>query len=362
MEYIEAKVYGSSEGIALAAEVFAGHGIVGAAIEDPADVADLLAHKNEYSWDYFDEALSASGSASGKKEAVASFYIEHSAAGAALLEAVSAEIARLKAEDAGTPEGGSRKGGEKPEGRGGGMTEGSEGGGTPESGEGAGTPEGGRFGSLAMESRVCSDSEWKDNWKEFFKPKRIGRRLVVKPHWEPWDRKEGDIVIEIDPGMAFGTGRHETTELCARFLEEAVAPGCKVFDVGCGSGILSIAAALLGAGDVLACDIDEDAVAVARGNIAANGCEGRVRAINADLNKGIQFEADIAVANLTAELIAALVGMLKNSLKPGGAFIASGVLAEKGGYTAEALSAAGFEIERRAADGEWCAFLARLPK
>jgi ribosomal protein L11 methyltransferase len=340
MDYIEAKVYGSSEGIALAAEVFAGHGIIGAAIEDPADVAELLAHKNEYSWDYFDEALSASGSASGKKEAVASFYIEHSAAGAALLEVVSAEIARLKAEDAGTPEGGG-------------------GAGTPEGNE---KPEGGRFGSLAMESRICSDSEWKDNWKEFFKPKRIGRRLVVKPHWEPWDKKEGDIVIEIDPGMAFGTGRHETTELCARFLEEAVAPGCKVFDVGCGSGILSIAAALLGAGDVLACDIDEAAVDVAQGNIAANGCEGTVRAINADLNKGIQFEADIAVANLTAELIAALAGMLKNSLKPGGVFIASGVLAEKGGYVVEALSAAGFGIERQAVDGEWCAFLARLPK
>ncbi|MDR1136126.1 MAG: 50S ribosomal protein L11 methyltransferase [Clostridiales Family XIII bacterium] len=338
MEYIEVKVYGTTVGLDIVAAVLTDYGIDGIAIEDPADIAGLLACKDEYNWDYFDEALSVGEGASGVKEAVASFYIENNAEGAAVFEVIQAEIARIGA-NAGVQREAGGTGGSASNNHGNDSHNGSR-------------P---RLGSLRVESCVRLDDEWKDSWKEFFKPKRITGRLVVKPGWEDWNAKEGDIVIEIDPGMAFGTGHHETTTLCARLLEENVTPGCSVFDVGCGSGILSIAAAMLGAGEVLAVDIDEIAVDVSRENAAVNGCCDRVKVICADLNDDIDFKADIVAANLTADLIIKLANKIKSNLKPGGVFAASGILAERGECTSRAISEAGFEIRQFLVAGEWCA-------
>ena len=135
-------------------------------------------------------------------------------------------------------------------------------------------------------SAGCKESDWRESWKKHFGVQRIGRALVVKPSWTQYRLKGGEIVIEIDPGMAFGTGQHPTTAMCLRALEELVRPGMRVLDLGCGSGILAIAAAKLGAARVLALDIDPNAVRAARENAAANGVEPAIDVREGTLERG----------------------------------------------------------------------------
>ena len=142
------------------------------------------------------------------------------------------------------------------------------------------------FGSLAMELKAVADEDWAENWKQYYKPFRIGKRLVVKPSWEKYREQPGDLVVELDPGMAFGTGTHETTGMCMELLDKHLQSGVAVIDVGTGSGILAIAAARLGAQNVLAVDIDPDAVKVAKENVAHNGVEQQVRVVRGDLVNG----------------------------------------------------------------------------
>ena len=217
-----------------------------------------------------------------------------------------------------------------------------------------------------VESETVDDEAWKDKWKENFKPVRVTDRIVVKPTWEPYDAKAGELILEIDPGSAFGTGTHETTGLCMRLLEKYAAwgegatdGGTRVIDVGCGSGILSIAAALLGCKYVLGTEIDSEAVQIARENVELNGVASNVRVVEADLLSGINYKADIIVANLMHHLVMVLAPEAIKRLGEGGVFIASGILLEKRDQVAEAIEAAGFEILGIPEDGEWCAIAAR---
>ncbi|MBR2942131.1 MAG: 50S ribosomal protein L11 methyltransferase, partial [Clostridia bacterium] len=139
------------------------------------------------------------------------------------------------------------------------------------------------MGSLEIENKSVHEQDWAENWKKYYKPFRAGTRLVVKPSWEPYEEQPGDLVLELDPGMAFGTGQHETTFMCMEQLEKYVKPGCKAIDVGCGSGILGLAAAKLGSDDVLAIDLDELAVKVAAENTVKNGLADKVRVVHGDL-------------------------------------------------------------------------------
>ena len=185
---------------------------------------------------------------------------------------------------------------------------------------------------------------------------------MVKPSWEEYRAEPDDLVIEIDPGMAFGTGTHETTSLCMKLMEKyfgEFGENVKVLDVGCGSGILSIAASLLGAGEVLGVEIDKDAVQVARENVQLNKCDDNVRVIEGDLTKGIDFKGDIIVANLMADLVMMLSKSAREHLEDGGIFISSGILADKEKVVSEAITDAGFTIEEVMVDGEWCAIAAR---
>jgi ribosomal protein L11 methyltransferase len=320
MQYIEVKIRVSPAGLEPLTALLLERGVDGLAIDDPREIEALLARKTDLDWDYFDEALRAEG-ARNADEIVVSFYAEAGAEGARRLDAIERGLAELKASE--------------------------------RSGAFGGAPS---LGSLGAERVLRSDEEWKDVWKLYFKPFRLTDRLSVKPSWEPYTPAAKDErVIELDPGMAFGTGLHETTALCARFLESAVRPGASVFDMGCGSGILSIAAALLGAGEVFGVDLDDAAVEVARANVAANGCADRVRVVKGDLLAGASFKADIAVANLTADLIAALAGGLRAYLKEDGVFIASGILTERRAHAVSALEAAGFCVAESVEAGEWCA-------
>ena len=216
---------------------------------------------------------------------------------------------------------------------------------------------------IGIETRERDDSEWKDNWKEYYKTSRVGERVVVSPTWENVTQADypDDILIKMDPGMAFGTGTHETTSLAIRMLEKYVKPGDRVLDIGTGSGVLSIVAAKLGASDVLGVDIDPDAVGVARENIGTNGVSGIARAVCRDLAEGLDYTADVVAANLLADLVIRFSGDAYRHTVPGGVFISSGILTEKQPLVEEAVRNAGFEILEVMTDGEWCGIAARRP-
>lgn len=205
--------------------------------------------------------------------------------------------------------------------------------------------------------RFVEEADWANAWKQHFKPQRIGRGIVVKPTWETWNAGTGDVVVEIDPGMAFGTGLHATTQLCLRALEDAVRPDMRVADVGTGSGILAVAAALLGATDVEAVDIDPLAVRVARENVRVNGVGDRVSVAESDAPPMGAF--DIVVANILADVILDMAGPLKDVLRPGGLLIASGIANERAGEVRGGLEAAGLTVEGTETEGEWAAIRAR---
>lgn len=214
------------------------------------------------------------------------------------------------------------------------------------------------LGELSVSAKVEDDVLWRDKWKEYFKPTKLSNNIVVKPTWCEYEPNEEDIVIEIDPGMAFGTGTHETTMLCIRMIEKYMHGGYKVLDVGSGSGILSIAAAKLGASDVLGIDIDEDAVRVSNENYELNKVSDRAKAIVGDLTAGVDYKANIVVANLLADIVMRLSKDAKRHLGEKGIFITSGILIEKSETVEKCMIECGFEIVEKAILGEWCSIVA----
>lgn len=214
-------------------------------------------------------------------------------------------------------------------------------------------------GPLALALGSVREEDWAENWKQYYKPFRVGKRLVVKPVWEIFDASETDLVIEIDPGMAFGNGTHETTAMCMALLEKYFRPGMTVLDVGAGSGILALTAARLGAQAVTAVDIDPVAVRVARENIERNGLAGQITAKAGDLLEGIDARADIVVANIIADVIVLLSGAVRGHMMHDGLFICSGIIKDREGDVCRALSAASFTIESVTRQGEWVAIAAR---
>ena len=219
-----------------------------------------------------------------------------------------------------------------------------------------------KAGSLLLETANVRDEDWSEVWKQFYKPFRAGERFVVKPTWEPYEPKPGDLVIELDPGMAFGSGMHETTSMCLELLEKAVKPGDRVFDVGTGSGILAIGAALLGARDLLAIDIDPNAVRVAQENVAHMGLQDRITVLEGDLlKKADGGVCDVCVANIIADIICAFAGPLKPRIRPGGFFVCSGIILEREADVLTALAAAGYEVLEVRHKGEWTAILSGRP-
>ncbi|MBP3636793.1 MAG: 50S ribosomal protein L11 methyltransferase [Clostridia bacterium] len=215
------------------------------------------------------------------------------------------------------------------------------------------------FGTLAIDTLNVKDEDWSEVWKQFYKPFRAGKSLVVKPTWEPYDKQEGDRIIEIDPGMAFGSGTHETTGMCLELLEEVVQGGEHVIDVGTGSGILAIGAAMLGAKDVLAIDIDPMAVKVARENVEHNGLQDTITTLEGNLLEKVDAQCELCVANIIADVICMFAAPLNDHIVPGGLFICSGIIKEREQDVHDALIAAGYTILKVCHKGEWVAMLAR---
>lgn len=205
-----------------------------------------------------------------------------------------------------------------------------------------------------------NEEDWANEWKKYYKPTKIGEKLVVKPTWEDYEVQDGDLVIELDPGMAFGTGTHETTTMCMRELEKYVTEDSKVFDIGCGSGILAIAAAKLGAKDVIAVDLDEVAVKVAAENVAHNHVQDSVQVLHGNLIDVVSDKADIVVANIIADIIKILARDVHSCMKEDAVFISSGIIHAKVNEVKESLIENGFEIIEVKTLGEWNAIVAKL--
>ncbi|MDD4238191.1 MAG: 50S ribosomal protein L11 methyltransferase [Desulfotomaculaceae bacterium] len=202
-----------------------------------------------------------------------------------------------------------------------------------------------------------AEEDWANCWKSYYKPIRVGKHLVVKPSWEDYPVAAGDLVIEMDPGMAFGCGTHATTALCLKLLEKYVSGGETVYDIGTGTGILTIASALLGAGRVVAVDHDPVACRTAMSNVKRNGVAGRVQVMQGDLLSSIDDKADLIVANIIASVITHLAVDVSKTLSPCGRFIASGIISERGPEVIAALESAGLSVMEQLEDGGWVAFV-----
>jgi ribosomal protein L11 methyltransferase len=205
---------------------------------------------------------------------------------------------------------------------------------------------------------TLQEEDWATAWKNYFKPVRVGQHLVIKPSWEHLVPLPDDIVLEIDPGMAFGTGTHATTTLCLAILEEIIRPGIKVFDLGTGSGILAIAAAKLGA-EVAAVDLDAVAVQVAKENIQLNKVADRVRVLKGDLGTVLSGQADLVIANIIADIIIVLLEDLPRLLHQQGEFLASGIIESRASEVEAAMRAKGLKIVERREDSGWILIRAR---
>lgn len=306
MKYLEIKINTTIEELENVEAALCEIGIEDIVINDPRDIDMLLNKEHDYDWDYVDESVLEMENEN--PSIIIYFDGDETGPGYKQAEEVDMAVADL---------------------------------------------------DCTVETSLHDDSEWKDNWKEFFKPTKVSKYIVVKPTWEEYKSSdETEKILEIDPGMAFGTGTHETTSLCIKALEEYMKPGDKVLDVGCGSGILSIAAALLGAGNALGIEIDPIAVDVANENIALNNVGDIAKAQYGDLTKGVDYKADIVVANLMADLVMMLSKDVKKHMKEGAKYISSGILDEKLTTVVDDMRSKGFKIIETMQDGMWCAIVA----
>lgn len=215
-------------------------------------------------------------------------------------------------------------------------------------------------GDAIVEISQVDEEDWANEWKNYYKPTKVGEKVVVKPTWEEYEAKEGDLIIELDPGMAFGTGTHETTSMCIQQLEKYVKQDSKVFDIGCGSGILAIAAAQLGAKEVVAGDLDEVAVKVSKENCEINNVSYKVVVKHGSLFEVVDSKADVIVANIIADIIKILAKDVSKFLKDDGVFISSGIILAKIDEVCQALEENGFEIVKVERLGEWSAIVSKL--
>lgn len=312
-KYTETKIFTTSQGAEPVIALLISFGINNVSVDDPQDVRELIISKEDSRWDFIDPKL-----LEGDDEAIITFYTEDNKEGNALLQQIKLDLMKLKSDEMYGAYG-----------------------------------EDSDFGRMYVESAPLKDG-WQDEWKKYFKPFKITDNIVIKPSWEDYEMKIDELIIELDPGIAFGSGSHETTKSCAMLLEETIKPGDAVLDIGTGSGILTIIASKCEAGKVDAYEIDGEAVEVAQNNFELNSISDDVAVFEADiLEEKIEDKYDIIVANLTSGLIKRIVPVIKNSLKEGGHIILSGMLREEKDTMEKFFSDNNLRVNKQITDGEW---------
>jgi len=314
MRWLEVHIDTNHAGLETVQALLSALDVDGVMIEDEEEFRDFLENNRDY-WDYVDEDLSAHMAGRSR----ITFYLEAGEKGFSKLGEVRVALEKLKQERH-------------------------------------------DLGTLLMTLEDVQDADWENNWKQYYKPMEIGERLLVIPQWEEAD--PGDRVpLYLDPGLTFGTGAHATTRLCLEALEALVHGGERVLDLGCGSGILSVAALRLGAGSAAAVDIDDKCRDAARENAALNGIGpekldiliGNILTDKAVAEK-IGGGYDIVLANIVADVIIALAPRVRGLLNEGGTFLCSGVIEGRAGEVEAALTAAGLAVRERREAGGWYAF------
>lgn len=323
MDFLEAFVETSEIGIEMASGVVYANGVTGIMVEDQRDFSEFMKDPNRQ-WDYIDDELMKQKLT--QKNGI-TFFVTDNASGIETLNAIKADLKRVKDEEKIFD-----------------------------------------VGSFNLTVKNVKEEDWANNWKKYFKPFPVGDKVVIKPSWEEYEEKEGRVVLNIDPGHIFGTGSHETTKGCIEFIEKFVGGGERVADIGCGSGILAIAALLLGADFASAVDIDPNAVEIVRQNAELNCIKPEKYEVFAGdiLNDGDIQEKfngkkyDMAFANIVADIVIPLSAMVPDFIRDKGIFICSGIISERLNDVMEALNKNGFEILEITRKKDWCAIASRL--
>ena len=316
MDWIETAIYTTTQGIEAVTGRLLGLGIDGFVIRDAQDFEDFLEDKDG-NWDYIDDDLM------GLKdcETTVTVYIPDDANAPELVSAIRAELNALKQSD-----------------------------------------EQSEFGRLVCELKNIREQDWANNWKQYFKPLCVGEKLLIKPSWESVSENETRRILEIDPAASFGTGQHNTTQLCLELLEQNISQGDSLLDLGCGSGILSIAAILLGAQRATAVDIDENSVKIAAENAQKNNIpSGSYTALAGNiitdkaLAEKIGTGFDVVCANIVADVLIAMSGLFAGFLKKGGKLVVSGIIEPRRDEVLEKIQSSGFELVQTRQKDDWVA-------
>lgn len=323
MNWIEVTVKTTGDGIEPVSGIIILHGVTGYTVMDSKDFCDFLAD-NRICWDYIEDSLLELKNC----ETTVTFYLENSPEGQKVLDDIKADIALLKKNDNAQ-----------------------------------------KFGALSIDSSLIENEDWKNNWKKYFKPLNVGRNLLIKPSWESSDGSETKTVIEIDPSSSFGTGSHATTQLCLAAIESCFEGGPAaprmILDVGCGSGILGVAACKLGAEHVTAIDIEENSAKVAKENFVLNKIPdkkyriliGNILSDSSLLSKISDRKYDLIAANIVADVLKEMAPILLNLLADGGKVVISGIISERTDEVRKTFESCGFKIKDIAEKDGWSAII-----
>lgn len=316
MNWTEVNIYTTTEGVDILCASLMDIGIKGFVVKDSSDFKEFLENKDG-KWDYIDDDLMNLSNC----ETCLTVYLPDNSQGMEMMISLRALLKQIKSND-----------------------------------------DNNMFGRLELELLQVKEEDWANNWKQYFKPLKVGKKLLVKPSWEECSNNDERVVLEIDPASSFGTGQHNTTKLCLELLEESLNSGDRVLDLGCGSGILSIGAMLLGASEITAVDIEQNAVETAIENAGKNNIpEDKYTAYCGDiisdheLCEKIGSGYDLITANIVADVLIAMSDLFRQKLKNNGILIISGIITERKDEVVNAVVNSGFEVIETAEGEGWAA-------